>query len=490
MTETVQVAVIGAGLAGLCAAIRLKQSGKRSFIVLEKAADVGGVWRDNSYPGASCDIPSCLYSYSFARDEPWTRTYAGQPAILEYIRRCAQHHDVLPHIRFGTEVSHACFDQTAGVWQVRTAAGGRFAARVLVTATGQLGRPRLPELTGAGDFAGTAFHSARWNHGHDLAGRSVAVIGNGCSAAQFVPRIAPEVGQLTVFQRSPKWILPKPDRRYGPLARWALDRIPGARAAHRAAWFAMAETIAYSPVRQGILGRGLTVQARLHLRRQVRDPTLRARLRPDFPFGCNRMILSNDYYPALTRPNVRLVTDPIERLAVDGVVTADGRTHRADTLIYATGFHSTDFLAPLEVEGPGGRLHDVWRDGASAYLGLTVPGFPNLFTLYGPNTSSTSNSVIYMLESQIRYLLGCLEVIGDRPRSMEVSPEAFADDQRALNADLSATVWQHDCSSWYKTASGRVTNVYPRRAYRYRLATRRPDLTHYRLRDHPEAAPT
>lgn len=490
MTETtVQVAVVGAGLAGLCAAIRLEQAGVCSFTVLEKAADVGGVWRDNSYPGAGCDIPSCLYSYSFARDEPWTRTYAGQPDILGYIRRCARRYGVRSRIRFGAEVTHARFDETAGLWRLRTASGARYAARVLVTATGQLGRPRVPDLPGAEEFAGTAFHSARWDHGHDLAGRSVAVIGNGCSAVQFIPRIAPEVERLTVFQRSPKWIIPKMDRGYGPLARWAFDRIPGVGAAQRAAWFAMAETIAYSPVRHGIIGRGLAAQARLHLRRQVPDPELRARLRPDFPFGCNRMILSNDYYPALTRPHVSLVADPVERLTRDGLLTTDGRTHRADTLIYATGFHSTGFLAPIEVAGPGGQLHDVWRDGASAYLGITVPGFPNLFMLYGPNTSSANNSVIYMLESQVRYLLACLEVIGDRPHSMEVTPQALADHQRALDADLAATVWQHECSSWYKTPSGRVTNLWPRRAYRYRRATRRPDLTHYRLREHREAAP-
>src|SRR5688500_13196588 len=222
MTETtVQVAVVGAGLAGLCAAIRLEQAGVCSFTVLEKAADVGGVWRDNSYPGAGCDIPSCLYSYSFARDEPWTRTYAGQPDILGYIRRCARRYGVRSRIRFGAEVTHARFDETAGLWRLRTASGARYAARVLVTATGQLGRPRVPDLPGAEEFAGTAFHSARWDHGHDLAGRSVAVIGNGCSAVQFIPRIAPEVERLTVFQRSPKWIIPKMDRGYGPLARWA-----------------------------------------------------------------------------------------------------------------------------------------------------------------------------------------------------------------------------------------------------------------------------
>ncbi|MFC8275937.1 flavin-containing monooxygenase [Streptomyces sp. NPDC057271] len=476
----IQVAVIGAGLAGLCAAIRLKQSGISSCTVFEKAEEIGGVWRDNSYPGAGCDIPSCLYSYSFERHGAWTRTYAEQPEILDYIRRCAQRNGIRPHIRFGTEITHARFDESTGLWRLRSASGEQYEARVLVTATGQLNRPRLPDLKGMDDFRGTAFHSARWDHGHDLTGRSVAVIGNGCSAVQFVPRIAPVVERLRIFQRSPKWIIPKMDRTYGPATLRAFERLSWARQVPRAAWWLMAETVAYSPIHRGAIARVLAAQARHHLRRQIPNPVLRAQLTPDYPFGCNRMILSNDYYPTLTRPNVELVTDGIERVTPDGIETVDGRVHQSDTIIYATGFRSTDFLSPIEVEGPGGRLRDVWRSGASAYLGMTVPGFPNLFVLYGPNTSSGNNSVIYMLESQVRYLLRCLEVIGDR-RTMEVSRQALDDYQRGLDAGLSFTVWLGDCRSWYKTDSGTVTNLWPHRAYRYRLATREPDLTHYRV---------
>jgi cation diffusion facilitator CzcD-associated flavoprotein CzcO len=472
-------AIIGAGLAGLCAAIQMKQSGIDDFVVFEKSSAIGGVWRDNTYPGAGCDIPSCLYSYSFEPHGEWTRTYADQSAILDYLVRCARRHGIPAHIRFDTEVVSARYDPHAKAWLLRTADGGEHAARALITATGQLNRPRLPELEGASGFRGTAFHSARWDHGHDLAGKSVAVIGNGCSAAQFVPRIAPQVERLAVFQRSPKWIIPKLDREYWAATQRTLGRHGWARRLERAVWFLMAESIAYSPVRQGAMTRGLSELARRHLQRQVPDPVLRAKLTPHYPFGCNRMILSNDYYPALMRQNVELVTDRIRRLTPDGIETADGRERAFDTVIYATGFESTDFLAPIEVEGPAGRLHDRWRNGASAYLGMTVPGFPNLFILYGPNTSSANNSVVYMLENQVRYLIHCLGAIGDGG-AMEVRRAAFEEYNRRLTARIDSTVWKESCTSWYKTDSGMVTNLWPERAYRYRVATRRPEMAHYR----------
>jgi cation diffusion facilitator CzcD-associated flavoprotein CzcO len=476
----VNVAIIGAGLAGLCAAIQLKLAGIEDFTVFEKAPALGGVWRDNTYPGAGCDIPACLYSYSFEPYEPWTRTYAAQPQILNYMRRCARRHGIYAHIRFGAEVTSARYDASARLWRLRTADGAHSAARVLVTATGQLNRPKLPDLEGAAGFRGTAFHSARWDHGRDLAGRSVAVIGNGCSAAQFVPEIAPRVERLAVFQRSAKWIIPKMDRAYGMATQRALDRHAWARRLNRTAWFLMAESIAYSPIRRGAMAQALTAQARRHLRRQVPDPVLRAKLTPDYPFGCNRMILSNDYYPALMRRNVELVADGVRRMTPDGIESGDGRVRAFDTVVYATGFHATDFLAPIEVEGPGGRLRERWRGGAAAYLGMTVPGFPNLFILYGPNTSSANNSVVYMLEAQVRYLVHCLESIGDG-RTMEVSRAAFEAYSRRLETWIGSTVWKESCSSWYKTDSGLVTNLWPRRAYSYRAATRRPDLAHYHV---------
>src|SRR5215470_9268775 len=470
---TSRVAIIGAGVSGLCMAIQLKRAGIDSFVVLERAGDVGGVWRDNVYPGAACDLPAHLYSYSFAQSADWTRVYATQPEILGYLRRCAHEHGVGPHLRFGREVTQARFDPAARLWRLRTAAGEEYAARVLVAATGQLANPRLPPIPGRESFAGRAFHSACWDRDLDLAGRTVAVIGNGCSAVQLVPQIAGRVGRLHVYQRSPKWVIPKADVGVAPAVRGLFRRWPWLAAAYRGTWFFFAETIAYSPIRRGVFGRLLTAVARRHLRRQVTDPALRARLTPDYPLGCNRMILSNDYYPALTRDNVELVTDGIARIVPTGIETVDGVVRPADVIVYATGFESTRFLGQLDVVGPTGPLSAAWQDGAAAHLGITVPGFPNFFLLYGPNTSSGNNSVVYMVQNQVRYVLGCLDLIG-AGGVLDARAEAFDRYQRELESRLRGTVWAGGCSSWYKTGSGRITNTWPRRAVDYRRATRRP----------------
>jgi cation diffusion facilitator CzcD-associated flavoprotein CzcO len=471
---TEDVAVIGAGLAGLCMAIELKLAGRRTFTVFEKGSDVGGVWRENVYPGAACDSPSHLYSYSFEQHDRWTRTYASQPEILDYLRRCARKYGIESHLKLGTQITQVSFDSDAQVWRLRTASGSEHRARALVTATGQLSYPRLPSIPGRAEFTGRAFHSAQWDPRHDLRGRTVAVIGNGCSAAQIVPQIAADVRQLHVFQRSAKWIIPKWDRQFGPLADWVFRRFSWSQKLSRAIWSLLADWIAYSPRRPGLFARALEALARLHLRRQIADRQLRSRLAPKSAFGCNRMILSNDYYPALTRDNVELVTDGIARIVPNGIETSDGCVREVDTIIFATGFESTHFLASVEISGPGGRLSDVWRSGAAAYLGIAVPGFPNFFMLSGPNTSSTNNSVISMIESQVRYVMGCLEMI-PRGGAIEVKTEVFAEYQRTMASWLQGTVWNGECRSWYKTESGRITNTWPLRAYRYRLATRRPN---------------
>jgi cation diffusion facilitator CzcD-associated flavoprotein CzcO len=470
---TQDVAVIGAGLAGLCMSIALKRAGMRAFTVFEKGNDIGGVWRENVYPGAACDTPSHLYSYSFEQHDRWTRRYASQPEVLDYLKRCARKHGIASHLKLGTEITGASFDSDAGVWRLRTASGEEHSARALVTATGQLSHPRFPGVAGRADFTGRAFHSAQWDPRHDLSGRTVAVVGNGCSAVQIVPQIAASVRQLYVFQRSAKWIIPKWDRRFGSVARWLFRGFPWSQRLSRAIWFLLAELIAYSPNRRGLSGRALTALASLHLRRQIADPELRSRLTPTFAVGCNRLILSNDYYPALARTNVELVADGIARIVPNGIETSDGRVREVDTIIYATGFQATRFLAPIEICGPVGRLSDVWRDGASAYLGIAVPGFPNFFILDGPNTSPTNNSIVYMIESQVRYVIGCLDMIRKRG-SIEVRPDVFAGYQKSMASWLGRTVWNGECRSWYKTESGRITNTWPLRAYRYWLRTRRP----------------
>jgi cation diffusion facilitator CzcD-associated flavoprotein CzcO len=479
-TESVtrDVAVIGAGLAGLCMAIELKRAGVNDFTIFEKGNDVGGVWRENRYPGASCDSPANLYSYSFEPHDRTTGRYASQPEILDYLKRCARKHGLESHLKLGTEITQVSFDEDAEVWRLSTASGDEHRARALVTASGQLSQPNVPDIEGRAEFRGRAFHSAQWDAQNDLRGRSVAVIGNGCSAVQIVPQIASDVEQLYVFQRSAKWILPKRDRRSGPVASWLLHRFTGLQKLSRAAWFLLAELVAYSPFRGGLFRHALTTLALSHMRRQVADPALRARLAPTFPFGCNRLIFSDDYYPALGRKNVELVTERIARIVPNGIETSDGRVLEVDTIVYATGFQSTRFLAPIEVRGPGGLLSDVWRDGASAYLGITVPGFPNFFILGGPNTSPTNNSIIYMIESQVRYVVGCLEMIREGG-AIEVRPDVFAGYQQSLRTWLKDTVWNGECRSWYKTESGLITNTWPLRAYRYRLATRRPSLAHF-----------
>ncbi|QDQ10073.1 flavin-containing monooxygenase [Streptomyces spectabilis] len=482
---TDRVAVIGAGFAGLCMAIRLTQAGVTSFTVYEKADDLGGVWRDNTYPGAGCDIPSHLYSYSFAPREDWSRAYPLQPELLRYLRDCADAHGVRPRIRFGTEIVAASYDEAKRRWELRTATGAVRHARVLVTAVGQLNRPRFPDLPGREDFAGTAFHSARWDHRHDLAGRTVGVIGTGPSAVQFVPRIAPRVRTLRVFQRSANWVMPKWDYRYGPVHQALFRTAPG-RLVFRGGWFALCDTVLYSAVRGGRLGKAVEYLCRRQLRTQIADPALRARLTPDFPLGCKRVLISDDYLPALARDNVELITEKLTRITPRGVVTADGTEHALDTLIYGTGFTATEFLAPVTVTGRDGRLlrEEAWADGAAAFLGMTVPGFPNLFLLYGPNTNLGNNSVVLMIEAQVRYVLDSLAALDREGRGeLEVSARAYDAFQRRVQEALGETVWQAGCDSWYKTDAGKITNNWPYRAARYRSLTRRPGAARWTSTD-------
>jgi cation diffusion facilitator CzcD-associated flavoprotein CzcO len=462
------VAIIGAGFAGLCMAIRLTRAGI-PFTVYEKADDIGGVWRDNTYPGAGCDVPSALYSYSFVTNPRWSRAFPLQAEILDYLRGCADRYRLRPRIRFGTEITGARYDQ--GIWRLTSADGAVFTARVLVPAVGQLNRPKWPDLPGMADFAGTAFHSARWRHDHDPAGEAVAVIGTGPSAAQFIPHLAATARKLYVFQRSANWVLPKWDYRYGRGHRLLFRSVVG-RLALRGLWFCFGDFVLYAAVRGRPLGRIVDWLCRRQLRTQVTDPALRARLTPDFPAGCKRILISDDYFPALARDNVEVITSPITAVTPDGVVTADGNGFPVDTIVYGTGFTATEFLAPMEIVGRTGRRlrADVWADGASAYLGMTVPEFPNMFLLYGPNTNLGNNSVVVMIEAQVRYVLACIRHGG----TVEVAPSVFARYQSALAAALRDTVWAAGCTSWYKTASGRVTNNWPGRVLNYRDRTRRP----------------
>ncbi|MGI9246531.1 MAG: flavin-containing monooxygenase [Steroidobacteraceae bacterium] len=481
--QRTQIAIIGAGHSGLCMGIRLREAGLEDFVILEKAATLGGTWRDNTYPGASCDAPSFLYSFSFAQKTDWSRRFAWQSELLGYSTELAVRHGLLPHCRFNAEVTRLRYDEATSTWEIDCADGSRLLADFVVTGVGQLNRPALPEIPGRDSFAGAQFHSARWDHGCDLAGKRIAVIGNAASAVQFVPQIAPRASQLTVFQRSPNWLLPRKDRLYAPRTQRLLTRLPWlARLYHDFQWFFFGE-LQLTPLMKQVkpvqaLARW---QALAHLRRQVRDPALRARLVPDYPIGAKRVLFNDDYYPALCRPNVRLVTDGIERIESAGVRSRTGELHAADVLIYATGFRSTDFLAPMQVMGRAGRLlHDEWSSGARAYLGVTVSGFPNLFMLYGPNTNLGHNSILVMIEAQVGYILDLLRRMRERGlRRVDVKRAVMDEYNRRLQRDLARSVWSTIGSSWYKLADGTITNNWPHSTIRYRRLLREARLEDY-----------
>jgi cation diffusion facilitator CzcD-associated flavoprotein CzcO len=479
--STHRVVVVGAGFGGIGMAAALQQGGLDDFLVVDRADDLGGTWRDNTYPGLSCDIPSHLYSYS---DRPgrWSRRFPPGPEILAYLHRLCTERGLDRHLRFGSGVAAAAFDERRARWQLTLEDGSTLQARAVVSAVGQLGRPRMPGIAGRDDFAGPSWHSARWDHGVHLAGRRVAVLGTGASAIQFVPEIAKTAAHVDVFQRSAPYILPKSDRAYRPGEQTLYDWLPVLRKADRLRIFLYGELLTSGFV---LSPRLLAAPMQLWRRqlRAVSDPALRAKCVPDYRLGCKRVLFSDDWYPTLNRPNVELITDPIERVAADGVVTAGGATRPADVLIYATGFQTLDFLAPMAVTGLGGRQLDAeWRDGAAAYLGITVSGFPNFFLLYGPNTNLGGNSIIYMLESQIGYVLGALRALdSDGLDWLDVRPEV----QRAFSSWVAEasrrSVWQSGCHSWYTTATGRNISNWPDQTFRYRRRVRRFDLGSYRI---------
>ena len=481
---TPHVAIIGAGLSGLGAAIELRRAGLRDITIFEKAGEVGGTWRDNTYPGSGCDVPSHLYSFSFAPKVDWTRKFAEQPEILGYARALADDFGLRPLIRFSTEIVSASFDDRSGRWRLTTGEGEDVDCDVLIGAVGQLNRPAVPALPGASEFAGATFHSARWDHSVDLADKHVAVVGNGASAIQFVPAIAGDVASLTIFQRSSNYVAPKPDRVYGTFERRLLRWIAPLQRAYRwriywaleLRWLLFRRESRLAALAQ----RRFSSEIRTHL---VSDRLTDEMLVPDYPIGCKRILISNDWYPALLRPTTQVVTSPVDHLTSAAVVSADGVSHRADVVIFATGFDTTHFLAPIEVTGSNGRqLDECWRDGAEAYLGITVAGFPNLFLLYGPNTNLGHNSILFMVERQIDYVAQCIaRMVRRRANVLEVRGEAMTRFNGAVSARLAKTAWAGACHSWYKTAQGRVTNNWPGFTLRYWADTLVPRFGDFHL---------
>lgn len=476
-TPRVTVAIVGAGFAGLGLAIQLKRAGIDDFLVFEKSSEVGGTWWENTYPGCACDTMSLLYSYSFEPKADWSRMFPGQAEILDYIRHCADKYEVRGHVVFDTTVVGAHYDEDNAEWILSTADGNAVRARVAVLALGLLHLPHYPSVPGRERFQGTIFHSAQWNHEHDLTGQRVAVVGTGSSAVQFVPEIAEQVAHLTVFQRTPPWILPKPDRRVTGLERWLFRKLPATQWAYRAAIYLAHEVFGLA-LRRGPLLRLAEKIVLRHLRRQVSDPELRRKLTPDYRLGCKRPLVSNHYYPTLNRPNVDLVTAGVERITEHAVVTADGTEHPVDTIIFGTGFHTTDVFqqAKLDVVGPGGlRLQDTWRNGMEAYLGMATAGFPNLFFLLGPN-SVGDNSTLFMIEAQTHYLRRCVQLLLDDPEvaAIAVRAEAQATFNTRIQRRLRTAVWSvGGCRSWYLDADGVNRILWPGSTAVYWLRTRR-----------------
>src|SRR4051794_6866601 len=480
MSRSPSVTVVGAGFGGVGMAARLLRAGFRDVTVLERGDRVGGVWAANSYPGAACDVPASLYSFSFAPKTDWTRRFPPQAEIRDYVEDVARRFGVYERIRFGVEVTAARFDDARARWVLALADGQTLETDVLVTACGQLSRPALPPIPGRETFAGTAFHSSAWRHDHDLTGRRVAVVGTGASAIQFVPHVAERAAATTLFQIDAPHVVPKPDRPYSPRLRAAFRRVPGLLTLNRAATYAQYEARALGFTRWPGLMNVIDKQAKAHLERQVADPELRARLQPHGVPGCKRILLSDDYYPAVDRPSVEVVTEDITEIRPSAVVTADGREHAVDTIIWGTGFRATDFLVPMAVTGAGGRdLQAEWCDGAEAYLGITVAGFPNLFLLYGPNTNLGHNSIVYMLESQIRYVVQAVRRLAAGAATVEVRPEVQRRFVDWVQQRITATVWDRGCTSWYRTASGRNTNNWPDFPFASRARPRRFDQADY-----------
>lgn len=472
-----EVIVLGAGMSGLAMAIGLKRVGIDDFVVLERSPALGGTWWDNRYPGAHVDVPAPLYCFSFAPNPDWRRRFAAAPEIRAYMARCADRFGLRPHLRLGTTIRRARFDEARGMWDIETDDGQRLRARFFVCSTGPLNQPRWPDIEGLDGFAGIRLHSAQWDPAALRPGLRVGVVGTGSTASQLVPPLAADAHRLHLFQRTANWVLPRLDRRYTALDR-ALARVPPYAWAVRRFWFHMLEWGRRgfdegTPARRGMLR-----MADAHLRAQVPDAELRERLRPPYPLGCKRLIYSNDFYPALTRPNVELVTAPIVRVTPGGIETADGRERALDALVCATGFDTTQLLSSIEVRGSGGRtLREAWADGPEAYRGVTVAGFPNLFLMLGPNTGTGHTSTLLYIEPQVAYALAAMaRVRAGGHRWLDVRPPVQAAYNVALQARLQGSVWSA-CRSWYRMEGGRIVALWPgfTREYVRGLARLRPE---------------
>lgn len=476
-----EVAIIGAGFGGLGLAIRMQQQGLNDFVIYERASDVGGVWRDNVYPGAACDVPSHLYSFSFEPNPDWGRTFGPQQEIHRYLRHCTEKYKLRDKIEFNTALSDMAFCESSGLWNLTFADGSRRQARAVVMAIGALNIPQYPDIVGVDSFAGKVMHTAEWDQSYDLAGKRVAVIGTGASAIQVVPSIQPQVATLNVFQRTPPWVMPKFDKPLSPARQRLYRRWPIVQRTVRRLQYLMAESVVPAFMWDSFLTRFGEAMGRRYLRKVVSDPALQKKLSPKYAMGCKRVLLSDDYYPALTKSNVNVCVEGIDSVDETAICTSDGRRHEVDAIVFATGFKVPVSGAPIPVRGVGGRLLEKdWAIGSEAYKGMAVSGYPNMMYVMGPNTGPGNTSVIFYIESQINYILKYLKTLRkSQNKYLDLKPMV----QREFNADIQerfkGTTWTSGCNSWYLTKDGKNTTLWPSFSWQYRLTTRHFSAVEY-----------
>ena len=468
-------AIVGTGFGGLAMAIKLREDGRNDFVLIERGDSVGGTWRDNLYPGAACDVPSHLYSFSFAPKTDWSRLYPTQPELYAYLRQVAEQHQLLPNCQFNSTLTGAVYDEAAQLWRIEVTTAGvsrSLTARALVLANGGLAEPKLPDVPGVETFKGKTFHSSQWDHGYDLAGKRVAVIGTGASAIQFVPAIAPKVGRLDVYQRTPNWIIPRPDRPFSDRTKSLFKHVPLLRKAYRAFIYWGHEARVFGLVLNPAFMKLFQKIGEAHINRQVKDPVLKQKVTPDYLIGCRRILISNDWYPAVSRPNVDLVTQGIREIREHSIVTTDGVEREVDCIIFGTGFYATENPIGHIVHGRDGvTLASEWQNGEEAYLGTLVKKFPNLFLIVGPNTGVGHTSMVFIIESQVALIRRLLAKLRSTDGTLEVRADVQDEFNRKLQQRLSASVWSTGCKSWYKHRSGKITALWPGFTFEFRRQT-------------------
>ena len=479
------VAIIGAGFGGLAMALRLLQNQNNDFVILEKASDVGGTWRENQYPGAACDVQSHMYSLSFAPKTNWSKRYAESNEIFDYIQDITEQYKLKDYCKFNHEVNRAEFDENRNLWVLDFKDQPSIEAQYVIFASGPLHIPQVPHLKGIEKFKGQVFHSSQWNHNYDLTGKSVASIGTGGSAIQYIPEIAPQVSQLYVFQRTAAWVIPRDERKYSQLSKFLFKSSPLYRQVHRGRLYWTNESRIIPIVQPQMMKYGQKL-AEAFIRFQVKDKNLAQKLTPNFVMGCKRILISNKYFPTFNRKNVELVTDAIQEITENGIICKDGQTRQIDCLIYGTGFVTDprNYLKHFDCVGRNGlELKQAWKDGAESYYGISTKDFPNLFQLVGPNTMLGHNSVIFMIESQVNYIMQLIQAVAENSaQAVEIKADVQAQFNTRIQNQLQGTVWQAGgCSSWYQTKDGKNFSVWPTYSWKYWLETRKPKLTDYHL---------